>query len=196
MLYLFLIPLLFFDFFRWSPSFNISVNSDSSPLIFSICFSILICHLGFPCDVLRFRCFGVLPTLSEITKAAAYNSWFISLSDFPCRFLSNIELLSLINAFIFLVKDSFGNGGLSFTLIPSRSAYLLRISLNRSLVSLVSAARLSIPSNGISPSVCSPCPNISASLLSCVLRLSCSICAFIWSISIAVSFLFFSMYRL
>ena len=31
------------------------------------------------------------------------------------------------------------------------------------IVSFASAAKCSIPSNGISPLVCSPCPNISAS---------------------------------
>ena len=112
MLCFLIITVLFLDFFKRFSSFNISVINDSSPLIFSTCFSILICHLGFAYKILCLRCFGILPTLSDITKPVAYSSWLISLNDFPSMLFSNTELLSLINAFNFLVRSSLGKGGL------------------------------------------------------------------------------------
>ena len=73
-LYFFVIPFLLLDFFKFFSSFNISVINDSSPFIFSTCFSILIYRSGFASKVLHLHCFGILPNLPDVTKPAAKNN--------------------------------------------------------------------------------------------------------------------------
>ncbi len=108
-------------------SFSISHRSDRSTRSFLILFSILSFHVG--CFPVRFCFLGLSLSVSAITEAVAYVSWFIPVSSIGCVM---IPLILLTGLFCWLVFFDPGIGGISLrslSLIVSHFVWCLALCL-------------------------------------------------------------------